>query len=408
MQMPTTVLVRRSALRMAAWDMTVNQSISSVWALQPVPPPSRGAPNTGASAAAIAYAEPHWGRWAEAELALQAECLQTIESFEQENGLAPHRRFTTLALMRADHTWMPYAPPITLARLAMQYLRAPSRPPTVLLPDTDDAMGYNDRMAFMSRAAAPAYFRRGVHLTNLRAYHRKIRTTEELLKIALWRERAVRVRRFPTLATLSCCSARRSSCWNRLCMPMCSTEARIHEGPNSLSSAAASQRDAQQPSFVDVLFGRSPRESATALLNANAIRSGRSQIGLASGRHNCTPPVRWLRHFRVRLLHAATSVLGEGGLISARRMGSLLRDNCPICPTHLASPVPVLLDLLTTPSECHLTDCVVSRNDAALRVRLLCVAIRSDGYRALRVSANDAVSVHHCSHPKAGRRRIRG
>ena len=86
MQMPTTVLVRRSALRMAAWDMTVNQSISSVWALQPVrhqprsstpgllPPPSHMPSRTGVAGRERARAG--------------AECLQTIESFEQENRLA--------------------------------------------------------------------------------------------------------------------------------------------------------------------------------------------------------------------------------------------------------------------------------------------------------------------------------
>ena len=324
------LIVRRSARRMLAWHRESNLTTSRAWALHPVlaTPSAIGSgltaspriapitPSTPKPAAGkpTRYEEPHFAPWAEAELALQRDCLDVIETVEAGGdaavatpgstpGSAPgsargsargfpsavpvtgeagtRRLFTLLALMRADHAWMPHAPPITLARPAIAYLTAGHRPPTVIIPDTDDALGYNDRMAFLSRAAGPAYFRRSAHLLDGR-YTRKVRTTEELLKIAILRERgAVHVRRLPTLTTLSCCAEGRASCWNKLCLPLCA--------------------GAPRSRLLDVLFGRSPREAATALQNAVALRSGAASIGLPSRKLNCTPPRPWMKHFKIHM-----------------------------------------------------------------------------------------------------------
>ena len=209
-------------------------------------------------------------RWAEAEIQMQASCLSVFEAFEARVSDLTNLPFQLgmLVLLRVDQAWLPSMLPPRLMAPSWEYLAACSAP-TVLLPDTGDGLGFNDRVLIMNRAAGPAFFRRAWLLekktmaerflsSGEKCFYHAIRSTEELLRYALFVER-VRVRRFPTFSATSCCNWR-SNCRMRHCFAFCTNThgvGRPHQ---------------------DALFSRIPYEGHIAVLHADAVASGRSRL----------------------------------------------------------------------------------------------------------------------------------
>lgn len=228
-----------------------------------------------------------WTTWAEAKVYLQAECYRHVLAAEGRSGA----RFDALAVLRADSVWL--SPRASLAAMTHAALRVleteaarqraagdgethnPSRRGeirrdrpqtgargTVLIPDSDDGCGFNDRLAWMSRDAAPAYFgqyqflQRSNQSALFRLQSRANATamstlraitgastgsgadasaaasanasedfagaaTSEALLYTVLTAAAVRVLRVPTLSALGCCLASRSACWWNRCESYC-------------------------------------------------------------------------------------------------------------------------------------------------------------------------------------------
>ena len=217
-------------------------------------------------------------RWAEAEIQMQASCLSVFEAFEARVSDLTNLPFQLgmLVLLRVDQAWLPSMLPPRLMAPSWEYLAACSAP-TVLLPDTGDGLGFNDRVLIMNRAAGPAFFRRAWLLekktmaerflsSGEKCFYHAIRSTEELLRYALFVER-VRVRRFPTFSATSCCNWR-SNCRMRHCFAFCTNThgvGRPHQ---------------------DALFSRIPYEGHITALHADAVASGRSRL-VVMPRENC-------------------------------------------------------------------------------------------------------------------------
>jgi hypothetical protein len=97
----------------------------------------------------------------------------------------------------------------------------------VLVPDSEDSGGYNDRMAFMNRAAADAYFGQHSYLQSMltgspddQAAFGNFNTSEQLLRHVITHS-GVQLLRFPTVGALRCCQSNRSYCWNSKCFAYC-------------------------------------------------------------------------------------------------------------------------------------------------------------------------------------------
>ena len=279
------LVVRRSALRMPAWDEALSQQgPSNVWAR------TKG------------FSESTY-RWADAEISLQGECYRSIVAAEDritrqlrkeslanlpwsmawlsrvshvsaKKTVGANRffQFDVLVMLRADMAFPPGMTLGTLVTHARAHM-APCTAPTVIIPDTLDGHGFNDRMAIMNRAAGPAYFLRGdlLDVSNSlnRPYIRRVRQSEELLKLALMRDR-VQVVRSPTVGIVSCCSKTRSHCRaDQQCFGICRRR-------ETQTSALGEARQ------FPVLFGRIASEAVVASTNGLALSSG--------GRVHVMPP----------------------------------------------------------------------------------------------------------------------
>ena len=157
-----------------------------------------------------------WKRWAALKVRLQAAAFAEIRLEEARRG----ELFGAVLVLRADMHFL--LPAQTVVLPALVSLHRASGAPTVLIPDSDDALGgFNDRLAFMSRDAAPAYFGQHALLINgSREVIAGFETSEQVLRHVL-NASGVAVRRFPTLSALACCSGGRSFCHNSLCRPYC-------------------------------------------------------------------------------------------------------------------------------------------------------------------------------------------
>ena len=79
---------------------------------------------------------------------MQSECYHYISAAETRR----RRKFTCMMVARADGVLMPGISLTMVAHHAFTHLMR-SRVPSLLVPDSEDSGGYNDRIAFMNRCA---------------------------------------------------------------------------------------------------------------------------------------------------------------------------------------------------------------------------------------------------------------
>ena len=108
---------------------------------------------SSAARAGLLSPGPTWAVWAVAKVALQRDCHQVLISEEHRRSI----RFSGFVVLRVDWAWMPGVQLETVANPAFTFLQVAAYTPTVIIPDADDASGYNDRLAFMNLEAVPAY-----------------------------------------------------------------------------------------------------------------------------------------------------------------------------------------------------------------------------------------------------------
>lgn len=200
-----------------------------------------------------------WKRWAALKVRLQTAGFAEIRLEEMRRG----ELFGAVLMLRADMHFLLPAKTVVLPALAT--LHRTAGVPTVLIPDSDDALGgFNDRLAFMSRDAAPAYFGQHALLINgSRELIGGFETSEQVLRHVL-NASGVAVRRFPTLSALACCTGGRSFCHNSLCRPYC---VRVPEGQ-------------RRPPAVWLKY---VHEARLAMAHLSALASGKARLSTAAG-----------------------------------------------------------------------------------------------------------------------------
>ena len=201
---------------------------------------------------------------------------------------------------------MPGVTYATVAYPAFNYLKR-ARRPTVLVPDSEDSGGYNDRMAFMNRAAADVYFGQHQYLqsqlhgnANEGTAFGDFNTSEELLHRVITRG-SVRLLRIPTLSALRCCIGNRSYCWNSKCAAYC------------VPAPRDEMRDASKR-------GTREGENDRAKTRSTGGATGRA-VGVA-GDKRTAQRVMWLKYQSEALIathHARLLQLGLARIVSSAR-----------------------------------------------------------------------------------------
>ena len=103
-------------------------------------------------------------RWIEVNAFLNSECFAQMVSAEARFGV-----FDAVLNLRADQEWLPGASLKMVAYPSFDYFTSVGQLPALLIPDSDDSAGYNDRFAIMNRQAAPAFFSQHARLKLLQA-----------------------------------------------------------------------------------------------------------------------------------------------------------------------------------------------------------------------------------------------
>lgn len=218
--------------------------------------------------------------WAEAALRMLGQCWSFLEEFEKR--LPEQGRYATFVVARVDAAWMPGTSLTWLLHRVQSYhtslgqMKGGAAGRIVFTPDTETFDGVNDRLAIMGRYAARTYMgtqrrllfsQRNQPVGNGTSAAANASRSEVVLGDVL-RKLRVRVKTFPTLAAMRCCSRARSLCRDSACLRLC--------------TAGAS---------VDVRYAR---EAEAAAAHAAALRAGRARfvrcsVGLCLHPHVALP-----------------------------------------------------------------------------------------------------------------------